>query len=219
MSTIRQRVEEIQRRPSGGLITDENRFDYGYVVSIINDMRADVIVNKFKDRGSINDAWLQTYILEYDANIQEDPNCYIDFKCYSPINVSSERDGFEYVGTPDGAFNFPRYGRGGGNTNYSKHRLLSKLDEVTWRYMVDEYGQNTIRVFNNPDIETIMVKELLNNPMDAPNFREDFDDYPVTNDIWQIMKDRIFGTNTSLTLRTYKDNISDSQDTSTVRQP
>lgn len=177
MSTLVQIIDRIKSNLTGGITTDETRFEDALIESKIHNHRAAYLsaISRQPTRDRINDSFLQVYhvdLLEYDVECD-----VVKFICPTVIQLDDRNDGFFYVGHINGLKPFIRL-----RTNYpalSMHSLFKKEKEIVWDYRADYDGQWYINVYRNPRLTKLLVMALFNDPTAVPNYRKDVDQYPL----------------------------------------
>jgi hypothetical protein len=212
MSTLTEIVHRITSNVSGGITTDEMRFDSLYIESKIHNARASILSASSRqpmfDR--INEACVQAYSVEL-LEEEVEPDCdVVRFPCPTVIRLDDRHDGFVYVGHVNGQKPFIRI-----RSNYtalSMHSLFHKEKGIVWDFQADYDGKFYIHIYKNPKQRKLLVKGLFNNPTQVPNYRVDVDQYPIDatleNDIVNAVSTELL----SQMVRT-ADVVSDSLDT------
>jgi len=179
MSTLTEIVHRITSNVSGGITTDEMRFDSLYIESKIHNARASILSASSRqpmfDR--INEACVQAYSVEL-LEEEVEPDCdVVRFPCPTVIRLDDRHDGFVYVGHVNGQKPFIRI-----RSNYtalSMHSLFQKEKGIVWDFQADYDGKFYIHIYKNPKQRKLLVKGLFNNPTQVPNYRVDVDQYPI----------------------------------------
>jgi hypothetical protein len=179
MSTLTEIVHRITSNVSGGITTDEMRFDSLYIESKIHNARASILSAASRqpmfDR--INEACVQAYSVEL-LEEEVEPDCdVVRFPCPTVIRLDDRHDGFVYVGHVNGQKPFIRI-----RSNYtalSMHSLFEKEKGIVWDFQADYDGKFYIHIYKNPKQRKLLVKGLFNNPTQVPNYRVDVDQYPI----------------------------------------
>ncbi len=206
-------VETIIRTPSGGIMTDENKLDRDFIAANIHQASATAKIKWYETKGSIHDMWFQRYIPPYETPLQTTGDCMAQFRCPQTINLGTCRDGFEYVGTPDGRKAFPWLGPGGMETVYANHPVSNRRGRVTWRWEYNEGGYGVIKLYGRKNLSSILVKGIFANPLDIPTFRQEFDQYPITEELIPLIRQELCNLQTKIIVMQRADTVSDSQST------
>jgi hypothetical protein len=212
MSTLREITQRIISNVSGGITTDEVRFDDAFIESKIHTARASILSAGYKQPYSdrINEACVQAISVEIlDDDIQADCDV-VRFPCPSVIRLDDRQDGFIYVGHINQQKPFIRLRSN--FTALSMHSIFQKEKEVVWDYIVDYDGYSYINVYKNTKLRKLLVRAIFNDPTDVPNYRIDVDQYPIDAAMENEIVEAI---STDLLRKTVRvaDAISDSQDT------
>lgn len=219
--TLRQRVEKLERLPSGGIITDENRYDYQYMVSILNTARAVALSMIWRTTKRINPICYQKHYPKYEQQLQLDPACYVRFSVPQVISLQGSSygdnsDGFLYVGDTSGRTGYRKIKDRGELSTINQHRFM----KANGRYMGYLYdgSLSLVEIWGNPELETILVNGLFMNPLDCNTYNADFDNYPLDDATADMVEKAIFQANTSIISSTTPDYISNGTDINTISQ-
>lgn len=205
-------IETIIRTPSGGAMTDENKLDRDFVASNIHQVRAESMVNWYEKKRSLHDLWFQAYHPPFVPTLQSNGDCVVRFKCPPVINLSGNRDGFEYVGTDDNLNNFARAGIGGMKAVYGAHRVTNRPDLIKWDWSYNEGGYGEMIVQGRKLLNSIKILAIFSDPTALPTFRQDKDEYPISEELLPFMIQRLFQLQTKIIVERKADVIDDSQD-------
>ena len=212
--TIDEITERVIRLPSGGIITDETRFDKPFVKSLINTVRGEVARKRFKETNAIHPTYYQRFFLEVDPEIQDNA-CFVRFSCPAPISLSGGGDGFRYIGTDPSisgeSIAWSRIKTRGGLGNFNAHKVMKAAMLKTTSALWDA-STNTFEVYGNKLIENGLVEAVFGDPLSIPLFNEEFDDYPMPADDISYMEQIIFKTNTAIIVNANPDYQPDSGD-------
>ena len=107
--TLPEIVDSIKRQPSGGIVTDETRFDDYYLISVINAFRAQILKAVYQKDNRIATIAYQRFYPEYESTLQDSSLCRVFFRCPQIIAFDSHSDGLRYVGSRDCNNNFRRH--------------------------------------------------------------------------------------------------------------
>lgn len=212
--TLPEIIDLFQRLPSGGIFTDENRYDMGFVENTVHRTRAIAIVQSWKQTKRINSAWTQQFKPTFDSKLQ-DQDCRVIFPCPSPISIETKMDGFLYIGTVDGLCPFRKVVSRAELANYNVHRYT----KLTPNMVKVLYSDGNLETYGNLDLEEIMVDGIFSDPTTIPTYNRDYDDYPVSLDLVEIMKNIVYSTEQQIILSQPVDSSPDSQDTSKITNP
>lgn len=209
--TLDQIVQRVISLPQGAVLTDETRFGFPYVITLINTARAQVIQGIYFKNKRIHPACYQTYYADYDADLQEDDPCVVKFKCPASINLDSNSDGFRYVGQVDGKKGFRRVTTRAFLSTYNQHPLMQvqggNFTAAMWS------APDSIWEVYNSDLKYLRIEGIFANPLDIPTYNKDVDDYPVSVEMLPQIEDFIFKTVTAIEAGTQPDYVSNGVDT------
>lgn len=205
-------VEMCIRTPSGGIMTDENKLNRDFVAANIHQASAVAKVKWYEMKYSLHDMWFQTIFPVYEPLIQTTDDCMAQFRCPPVINLSTKRDGFEYVGTDDGMNNFPSRGTGAMAAVYAQHPVSNRRGLITWNWEYNESGYGVIKLYGRKNLNRIMVKGIFANPLDVPTFRPEYDEYPITAELIPLIRQELFNMS-KIVIVQKADTVSDSQST------
>lgn len=103
--TLPDIANRIASLPSSGFLTDENKFDYGYLYSLIHTASAQAKRAEFMRTKRSHPAWFYPYYLEFDQ-LQQIDNCFYRFKLPQLIALDARQTGLEYIGSITGSSGF-----------------------------------------------------------------------------------------------------------------
>lgn len=185
--------QELVAQVSGGIFNDEVKFDLDLIESIIHQARADILRESGWKR--IPDIYYQVHTPTYQSAWQDSTMCYVDFTVPDVIAVGQWSDGARYCGSPDGLAAFTRYGSGVQQAILNQHRVTKlsnqPVDVPLWNiYMNTSAGRNTLRIYNAPDIEEVIVQGIFAVPTEVSSYRREFDAYPIGEGAISTLKER-----------------------------
>ena len=184
METFNQIKNEIIAQVQGGLASDESKFDDTMVESLINQARADLVY----PRRTLPEVFYQPIELQYISKVNAFNNCYVEFLMPMPLTFANNTDGIRYLGHPSGDVAYSRRGKSTTSSIYMAHKLIRNKTETMWVATMDTIGQWRVKVYNNPDVEELLVIGAFYNPIQVPNFRKDVDPYPIDGDTLSDVK-------------------------------
>ncbi len=186
--TLSELKEIIFSQAEGGSYGDESKFPDALIVSLIAQARATTL--RELRMLSLPDVCYQSILPTYSSRVQSGDNCYVEFEI-PPVVAFTIGDGLRYVGNINQMDNFVRFGPGAMKSVYSKHPLtrLGPQNGTMWDWKVDETGYGKIQIYNNPDIEEILVQAIFAVPTQVPTYRPDTDIYPISMEMVQPMKE------------------------------
>lgn len=92
-------AERIANLPSGGALTDKNRFDRGYLYSLIDGAIAVVKRNEYTRTKKVHMSWYFPLVLTIDKSQQLIDGCYYRFDLPQIIALDARHTGAGYIGT------------------------------------------------------------------------------------------------------------------------
>lgn len=187
-------VERLSRLPSGGVINDKNRFDFGYLSSVLDTFRAKVIVMQYNgDRliaknGRINPQCLQKYWPVYEKDLQQ--SGFRSFRCPEIINIDSLSDGFRYIGSIDGSCNFRRVKSRADLSMFNQNKIMN-VNSGRFQAALYDGSNQIIEVYGNSMLKELLVEAVFAQPLSIPTFNKDFDQYPLNDDLIPLLEDLV----------------------------
>jgi hypothetical protein len=212
-----EHIEDVIERAINALDkTLSSRLDPLYIEQLIHQARAEAIRNLYngsRTQGAlkkIDGAWVQTFEVDIIDADQDDDNDYLIFDVPAPLQINKNMGGLIYVGSSKKTKGF-KVAQGVGEIN----------DLINRGYL--ENGKDTacvyepigLKVWGNMNLKKIKVSAILQNPIDAPNFLVNEDDYPVSEDLINMIQD-IVVQKVSVGLRQTPDIIADGADTNSI---
>lgn len=209
--TLAEAVDIFERLPSGGIFTDENRFDIRFVETAVHRTRSLAIFNYWQKFKRINPVWTQQFIPTYSKDLQED-NCKVIFECPPPISLNSLMDGFLYIGTVDGNCAYRKIVSRAELANINVHRNMKPLTNET----IVLYSDSLLECYGNTDLQELKVDGLFADPTQVPTFNKTKDEYPISLDIFEMMKALAFDTEQKIIIARPIDNTPDKKETGAI---
>jgi hypothetical protein len=217
--TLRERVEKLERLPAGGIITDESRYDFEYMVSLLNAARQVALSFQWKLTKRIPYICYQKHYPRYESDMQQDIQCFVRFCVPDAINlwgqgVGENTDGFVYVGDVSGKRGYAKITDRGQLSTLNQHRFMKN----NGRYMAFMFDApvGAMEIYGNPDLRKLLINGLFSDPRDCNTYNVDFDPYPIDDQLGDMCEKAIFGANTSIIASTTPDYISNSTDINTM---
>ena len=198
--TLRERVEKIQREVAAGIITDESRYDYPYMVSLYNTGRAIALSMQWKATKRINPICYQKHYPKFELDLQLD-NCIVRFRVPQVISLQGSSygettDGDMYVGDVSGRTSYRKIRDRVELSTINGHRFM-KANGRYMGYMFDG-AMGVVEVFGNPDLEKLFVNGIFMNPEDCNTYNVDVDNYPIDDFTADLVEKAIFQSTTSI---------------------
>jgi|688.fasta_scaffold07611_3 hypothetical protein len=215
--TRRQYVDILQAETAGGNITDEVRIDYRLMGALLDIAREKAITTYAVQKKVIPAMLYQTTYLVFNSDFQED-NCNTLFAFPSKtIQTDGAFSGIGYVGSEDGKTPYIRSATQVDFANQMQHYLMYAISvkNPVCIYMPEF---NLLKINKTPGQlpKRIMVTGVFTNPTLIPEYNEQFDDYPITMEIFTLAKDYLLQTDLRQMLSLLPDEISNSSDDSSV---
>jgi len=208
--TLPEIADAIKRQPSGGIVTDETRFEDQYLYKIINSYRNQLLRQVYQKDKRIAAAAYQRYYPTYEKDLQSS-TCFRLFRCPLIISFDERSDGLRYVGSLDYNNNFRRHQSRATLSSVTKNKYL---DVNSGRFISFLYNGNDklIEVYGIPLVEEILVEGIFTNPLDIPTYNVEQDNYPISEDLLPMLFEIIFKSVTATEANTPTDLISEGDD-------
>lgn len=210
--TLAEFRSQVIRMPGGGILTDDTRFDFLDIDAEIHFARAVVIPSFYAKTKRISGEWLQTFTATYNANIQESDE-YVIFDVPRGIPLDVMRDGYLYIGDTVGDTAYRRVNNLAELATYNQHRI-TRINNNRPKVL---YSENKMRVYGNTMIKELMIDGIFANPTEILTYNVDFDNYPISEDLIQPIRDYLWQKSLAIEQSKLPDTISDSQET-TIKQ-
>jgi hypothetical protein len=189
MTLLGQIAERLERSVSAAIATDDSRWDYDFVMNVMDSVIASAKIAYVEKYRKIPGEWMYAYQVNYDETIQDTqtaddgsviPSCYKKFPVPNAIRF---KQGFSAIniGTRAGEF-MRKYNSWTELNAMSKHELFRNKKGVL-------ISGNSAFVWSSMDIDAIFVEACVANLTDLETFNPDFDDYRVTEDILVMAED------------------------------
>ena len=203
-----QVYERLVRTVSAGMATDEDRWDYDFIISIADSMLAWAKQQWQVKFRRLPSQWFYTYEVPFNEDLQDDL-CYKRFPVPNAIIFPAGFTALN-IGTRDGEF-FNKYNSRIEMDNKRKHKLFQKkngvLVEGNWAY-----------VWTEMEIDAITVSACVANLNELDVFNPDFDDYRVTDEVLVMAEQEMKRKYMDFMAQKMPDLISNSKDTVTPQQ-
>lgn len=205
-------ILSLQADVSGGQVNQSNSIDSGYLKKMINSYRANYIkMDYYKSSPQIlNPSCYQTVYLKYDQNLQYSaPQGSVIFKVPKFIGFGNE-DGIRYAGTLQGIDaglpvtdrvcinQWTRLYNRAKLSTIQRHpytKLSNNPDDV---YFLLDNNLGRLEVYNDPLVTEGKIEGVISNPMDAINFNVKTDEYPISEDGIEWIREVIYSQRTSI---------------------
>jgi hypothetical protein len=223
MPTLRQFAEKINRAGGGGVETDESKFDWEYLYSEIHSGRAVIARNDFKINRRWNPSLFQFYYPEYSTYFQSG-TCFSRFKIPTGfISANPLQTGCAYLGSsndvdefnPFAAQNFLIIKTRTELNDLLNHQLLSPSKGLYIGALIE--GQ-AVEVYSNTLIRNLGIGGVWDNPQSLPDFNPEKDQYPISEDLSELVITYLKETTFNQEASTPADVLSDTRQTVVVPQ-
>lgn len=188
--TLQEIIDIFIRIPSGGVLTQENRYDDLFIESAVHRVRSTAIFAYWQKTKRINPIWTQQFVPVFNEALQEDDLCKVIFPCPAPVNLDEQMDGFLYIGTEDGNCPYRKVVSRAELANANKHRSI----KITKDIVKVLYSDGNLEVYGNTDLKKIRVDGIFQNPTLIPTYNRDIDPYPVDEALIDMMKNIYYQT-------------------------
>jgi hypothetical protein len=211
----KQIVQRISSLTSGGIITDENRLEEPYLISVLNSYRAFVIQDDYEKRRFTYEGMYQTHIAKKQDGYNDPCSSY--FIIPSILRIGTDKFGINFIGNEHADFAFRLTTNAGAYANKQRNYITKNRPTKISAFF--DAANSLIKV-SDPEITSIRIDACFRNPFDANTYNPEMQDYPLSDS--QIEK--IFDFINRGTLRTIisvpANNVSNSQEDSTrVKKP
>lgn len=175
-------VERLTRTVSGAIATDESRWDWDYVLSLIDSASAWAKSEHFRKNKAIPSQWAYTFEVPYNKDYQNDD-------CVTKYPIS------EYIVLPEG-FNGIlqiKAEKGTPYTIYNSRNIFNnvcnspQLNPTASKGGACYIDGNVVCIASNDTPDKLLVNGLFVNVLSDQTFNQDFDTYPITDDLMWMM--------------------------------
>jgi hypothetical protein len=191
MPTVYPYAQQIQTiLGSGGVVSSENRVSLPYAIRVLDELRASAIVEYAKQKQIVPEQVYQTTSLIYldeFQNADDTAKCIYVYPMPSTVPVSSVHDGISFVGVRNGE-NLNRIKSAAALDNYRKHYITkSRITEEPWVLYQPDFSEIMFhKPFGGPT-KALVVRAIFVRPTDLPEFNIDKDEYPITDEIFNLV--------------------------------
>jgi hypothetical protein len=191
---LEQIIERLERVPEGAIITNQNRYDFWFLVSVLDEYRAAYLKDNYQKNKRLNPASYQKHYPRFKKELRTD--CYTAFESPSVISLDKVSDGLRYFGTntqsgveTDG---FIRIHSRAELSNMNNHKVMNVRNNRNTYFMLDS-SAGLIEVYGkNWDIEEVLEEAIFASPVDVPTFNWKLDQYPIEEDAIPTIIQMIF---------------------------
>lgn len=210
--TLKELTSQVIRMVSGGILTDESKYDFLDIEADIHYARANVIKDFYSKNKRVSGEWIQTFNAVFDVTSQESNN-FVRFVVPRAIPLDVFRDGFLYVGDTNGNVAYRRVNSRAELANFNLHRI-TKINNNTPKFI---YSEGVIELYGNTMIKELRIDGIFANPSEIPTYNQDIDNYPLSEDLISPLKDFLLKTSLSIEAQKKPDTISDSIETQATK--
>ena len=203
-------IDRVQRIVGGGIVTDENRWDQDYIISVINTFSRQVLRDFYvKNNKRINPVCYQRFYCEYDKNIQE-PG-FIKFTLPPIVSFDEYSDGIRYIGSVTESNGFRRIRSRARLSSFNNHKVMNVNNGRAQSALYNGNDQ-TIEVYGNVLLRDCLVEGIFINPLDVPTYNMSVDNYPFNEDLIPVMEDLIYRSQLAIEASTPIDMLNNRSD-------
>ena len=207
--TFPELYERIGSLASGGYLTEDSRYDKGYIFSLVNAARAIIATERFKADMAIPPIYYQEYEPEFIRQAQEtDLCCSVFYDCPEIIGINNLSSGLGYVGTIDGVpKTFAEVA--------SEAELSMILRGRVTKVMLTPYvlrSAGVIRVFYKSTIHQFKMTGIFADPRQIPTYDIQLSQYPMDEGDFSKMDTYLMQGSMNATEKTIADRIANSKD-------
>ena len=196
MATLKEITEMISRLPSGGVISDRNRYDQGYLNMTLGVFRARLLKIIYLKNNRINPVCYQKHWPQYEADLQDD-KCCVKFRHPEVISLDNGSDGFRYAGSLSFANNYARIKSRGWLSTINDNAVMAANNNRRPTILYDG-GLQILEVRGMPLLKELLTESLLADPLSIPTYNQDLDQYPINVDLLPDLMNMIFSEETAI---------------------
>jgi hypothetical protein len=215
--TLNEFVEKVIRAVSGGVDTDESRYDRQWIGALIHDARAVIARNDYKANGLWNPSLYQFYYPTYEPFFQSG-TCFSRFNIPTGfIGADPLRTGCMYIGSSNDMDGFNPFKA----SNFRIIRNRTYLNDLLAHPAMSPASGNyigalveglVVEVYSKKTIKNLGVGGVWDDPSLLPDFTPT-GNYPVHEDMIPLITTYIKESILNQTTVMPDDTISDSKDT------
>jgi len=218
MATLKQYTEALERAVTGGVKSDESKFDFGYLSDLAHKGRAVVARNDFTQYRRWNPSLIQYYYPVYSTYFQSG-TCMSRFKIPTGfISADGMRTGCTYVGSsndmeganPLKAQNFRIIKYRAELNDFLNHPLMTPASGNYIGVLIEGL---VVEVYGSSVIKNLAIGGVWDDPTKMPDYNIDKDQYPISEDLLELVTTYIKDAVLNQAAATQSDTISDSKNT------
>lgn len=207
--TFPEIYERIGSLASGGYLTDDTRYDKGYIYSLVNSARSIIALERWKADLAIPPSYFQDYEPQYVTQSQESGMCCsIFYDCPELVAYNSLGSGLSYVGTVDGTPK--RFAEVVSESDLAMilHSRIGKIPLVPYVLR----GAGVIKIYYKDKIKQFKMTGVFQDPRQIPTYDIDLSPYPI--DVGDISRVETYIQQGSMnaTVKTIADRIANKKD-------
>lgn len=192
----KQLLDKISAMPEGGIVSAINRYDFFYLLSVLNSFRAQFIRDAYSKKKRLNPRWYQKHWPTWTEDAKSD--CFTKFYMPAVVSLDNNSDGIRYVGTIDGDQGFMRIYSRQTLSDMQRHGVMNPGNNRNTYFLFDG-NQNELEIrgkhFNTREM---LTESIFSDPTAVPTFNVLMDDYPLSEDDIPAVEQMIFSANTRI---------------------
>lgn len=212
--TIRELVDVLIRSVSGGNNASDSKYEPRYIESIIPHLRERAIRMDYNGTANmaanrrVDYSWLnKPFTIAKDSTIQDPDFDFIVFTVPKPASINKIVDGFVYVGQKNNAVSFKKMTSREDIANAIERGFLRNGKDIAYIWQAPY-----LEVYGDKSLKEVNVRMICADPLQAPGFNPDVDEYPVSESVIAYMVE-LFKQEMNIDIQKPADTIVDSTDT------
>ena len=207
--TFPELYERIGSLASGGYLTEDSRYDKGYIFSLVNSGRAVIVNERWKADMSIPPIYYLPYETNYDPQAQPADGCYtIFYNTPDIITLDGRATGVSYVGTVDGTPKlFREVSSRAEFAAQQNDRIMRSPNNV--RVL---FGNGKIECYYKNRIKHIGIEIIARDPRQIPTYDIERSQYPMDEGDLARLDTYLMQGSMNATVKTIADRIANSKD-------
>lgn len=212
--TIRELVDVLIRSVSGGNNASDSKYEPRYIESIIPHLRERAIRMDYNGTANmaanrrVDYSWLnKPFTIAKDSTLQDPDFDFIVFTVPKPASINKIVDGFVYVGQKNNAVSFKKMTSREDIANAIERGFLRNGKDIAYIWQAPY-----LEVYGDKSLKEVNVRMICADPLQAPGFNPDVDEYPVSESVIAYMVE-LFKQEMNIDIQKPADTIVDSTDT------
>ncbi len=197
---ITEIIDLIQSDPEGAQSVNVNRWDDDFLINLIDLGRAAWAIESYMKDKRLEPILYQKFYPKYSLPLQPTDKCYAKFLMPDIIRLDEHSDGIRYVGEDDynggGVNNFRRVVSRAWLSTFNNHPVMNTNRAYSFLYDGSS-GILELRGKATP-VKEPLVEALFKHPLQIPTFDRDANDYPLTLDGINAVKNMILTSDARL---------------------